>query len=169
MTTYTTIPNSDVDQDSPVTQPLMTALRDNPIAIVEGATGAPRMSLGFLPEIAAGDEIKVAMDTDFVVGGSPTLIFRCGIFQTGSVRIKVNLSSAVSTQIYANSSASGGTTIYNSPSSAAISVDYTITDPRIIEVYVNGSVTVTSVYIGTTGAFILPFSGYNIDAVFGPT
>lgn len=35
MTTYTTIPNTDIDQDSPVTQPLMTALRDNPLAIAE--------------------------------------------------------------------------------------------------------------------------------------
>jgi len=43
MTTYTTIPNSDIDQDSPVTQPLMTSLRDNPIAITEGASGAPRI------------------------------------------------------------------------------------------------------------------------------
>jgi hypothetical protein len=49
MTTYTAIPNADIDQDSPVTQPLMTALRDNPIAITEGATGAPRM-------VAAGIE-----------------------------------------------------------------------------------------------------------------
>jgi len=44
MTTYTTIPNSDIDQDSPVTQPLMTALRDNPIAITEGSSGAPRIA-----------------------------------------------------------------------------------------------------------------------------
>jgi hypothetical protein len=43
MTTYTSIPNTDIDQDSPVTQPLMTALRDNPIAITEGASGAPRI------------------------------------------------------------------------------------------------------------------------------
>ena len=43
MTTYVTIPNSDIDQDSPVTQPLMTALRDNPIAITEGAASAPRI------------------------------------------------------------------------------------------------------------------------------
>jgi len=35
MTTYTTIPDTDIDQDSPVTQPLMTALRDNPLAIAE--------------------------------------------------------------------------------------------------------------------------------------
>ena len=43
MTTYTAIANSAIDQDSPVTQPLMTALRDNPIAITEGASGAPRV------------------------------------------------------------------------------------------------------------------------------
>lgn len=45
MTTYTAIPNGDVDQDSPVTQTLMTLLRDNPIAIAEGATGAPKIEL----------------------------------------------------------------------------------------------------------------------------
>lgn len=41
MTTYTTIPDADIDQDSPVTQPLMTALRDNPIAIAEGDSSVP--------------------------------------------------------------------------------------------------------------------------------
>lgn len=40
MTTFTTIPNSDIDQDSPVTVALMTALRDNPLAIAEGDTTA---------------------------------------------------------------------------------------------------------------------------------
>jgi len=43
MTTYTTIPNTDVDQDSPITVTLMTALRDNPTAITEGASGAPEI------------------------------------------------------------------------------------------------------------------------------
>lgn len=43
MTTYTAIANTDIDQDSPVTQPLMTAMRDNPIAIAEGASGAPKL------------------------------------------------------------------------------------------------------------------------------
>lgn len=40
---WTTIANSEIDQDSPVTQPLMTALRDNPIAIANGDAGAPRV------------------------------------------------------------------------------------------------------------------------------
>ena len=44
MTTYSTITNGQVDQDSPITQPLVTALRDNPIAIAEGAAGAPKIA-----------------------------------------------------------------------------------------------------------------------------
>lgn len=44
MTTYTTIPNSDIDPDSPVTTSLVTLLRDNPLAIGEGASGAPRIA-----------------------------------------------------------------------------------------------------------------------------
>lgn len=40
---WTTIPNTDVDPDSPVTTSLMTALRDNPQAIAEGAASAPRV------------------------------------------------------------------------------------------------------------------------------
>lgn len=41
MATWTTIPDSDVDVDSPITVTLMTALRDNPQAIAERASGAP--------------------------------------------------------------------------------------------------------------------------------
>ncbi len=41
MTTYTAINTTSVDQDSPVTEPLLTALRDNPLAIGEGSNGAP--------------------------------------------------------------------------------------------------------------------------------
>lgn len=44
MTTYTPIENSEIDQDSVVQPPLMAALRDNPIALAEGASGAPKIS-----------------------------------------------------------------------------------------------------------------------------
>lgn len=44
MTTYTAIANADIDADSPITTSLMTLLRDNPIAITEGASGAPTIA-----------------------------------------------------------------------------------------------------------------------------
>jgi hypothetical protein len=43
MTSYITINNSEIDPDSPITADLMTKMRDNPLAIGEGATGAPRI------------------------------------------------------------------------------------------------------------------------------
>ncbi len=44
MTTYTPIANGSVDAGSPIDESLVTALRDNPIAISEGASGAPRIA-----------------------------------------------------------------------------------------------------------------------------
>lgn len=43
MTAYTAILASDIDPESPITSALMTSMRDNPIAITEGAAGAPRI------------------------------------------------------------------------------------------------------------------------------
>ena len=43
MTTYSPIANGSVDAGSPVDESLVTALRDNPIAISEGSTGAPKI------------------------------------------------------------------------------------------------------------------------------
>jgi len=53
MTTYTTITNAEIDQDSPITQPLLTALRDNPVAITEGAAGAPKVQAAALDTFIA--------------------------------------------------------------------------------------------------------------------
>lgn len=43
MADYRTIADSEVDPDAPLTSSLGYAWRDNPIAIAEGATGAPRI------------------------------------------------------------------------------------------------------------------------------
>lgn len=71
MTTYTAIPNGDIDQDSPGTQPLFTLLRDNPIAITEGAPGAPRI-IG--EAMATADELTpftvAASDAESILLGS---------------------------------------------------------------------------------------------------
>jgi len=66
MTTYTAIPNGSVDTDSPVTQDLMTLLRDNPIAISEGASGAPYTSPGWHPD---RETLVGASKADFYSGG----------------------------------------------------------------------------------------------------
>ena len=59
MTTYAGIPNSDIDPESPVTTSLVTALRDNPVAITEGASGAPKIQTAALAALAV-TEAKLA-------------------------------------------------------------------------------------------------------------
>jgi hypothetical protein len=55
MTTYSTIADADIDQDSPITQTLMTALRDNVLAIQQGDSTAPHIA-------------SRALDLSFVTG-----------------------------------------------------------------------------------------------------
>jgi hypothetical protein len=43
MTAYTAIADSEIDTDSPITESLLTRIRNNPIAITEGSTGAPKI------------------------------------------------------------------------------------------------------------------------------
>ena len=61
MTTYVAIPDGDIDLDSPVNQPLMTAMRDNPIAIAEVDASVPaslraRALLGTLTTTSGGTQ-----------------------------------------------------------------------------------------------------------------
>ena len=45
MKTYTAVTDAAIDQDSPMDEDLWTLYRDNPIAMLEGAAGAPRVAL----------------------------------------------------------------------------------------------------------------------------
>ena len=71
MTTYTTIASTEIDQDSPITQPLMTKLRDNPIAMAESATGAAVIAQGWCPYdmVTVGDG-NDGVIYDFAVDGA---------------------------------------------------------------------------------------------------
>lgn len=55
MTDYVAIPNGQINQDKPVTRSLVQQLRDNPLAIIEGAAGAPRISQRAFGGFTAGD------------------------------------------------------------------------------------------------------------------
>lgn len=52
MTGYAEILNTQIDVDSPITTGLMVQLRDNPIAITEGAVGAPRNQTASIQDLA---------------------------------------------------------------------------------------------------------------------
>lgn len=76
MTDWTDIPNSSVDVDSPITEELMTALRDNPKALAERDSAAPHLNTtpNFEIIVASGNWIVPAGVTrakcQFFSGGS---------------------------------------------------------------------------------------------------
>lgn len=67
MTTYRTVSDTEVAVDAPLTQQLMQALKDNQLAIGEGASGAPRQSHLAIGNVAAGEKpiIYWARNTGF--------------------------------------------------------------------------------------------------------
>ena len=58
MTSYIAIANAEVDPNSPITADLMTKLRDNPIAMGEGASGAPKVYGSAMYGPAAGNTLQ---------------------------------------------------------------------------------------------------------------
>ena len=52
MTAYTTIPDTDIAQDKPIKAETGLALRDNAIAISEGAAGAPQIQRAAIQNVA---------------------------------------------------------------------------------------------------------------------
>lgn len=70
MTTYTTIADTEIDQDSPVTETVLTKLRDNPIAITEGASGAPKVQTAGIND-AAVTQVKISTTLASYAGSIP--------------------------------------------------------------------------------------------------
>ena len=110
MTTYTTITNAEIDQDSPVTQPLMTALRDNMIAITEGASGAPLIQTAAIANDAVTAE---KMATGAALAESATAVLgNIGSYAlmkyTGAANLSAGSTTAGSNLIYSNVSGSAG-------------------------------------------------------------
>jgi hypothetical protein len=68
MTDYLALTNSQVEPNAPVTSELVTALRDNPIAIAEGSIGSPEMEVAWhyleYKQLTGGDANALTMDTD---------------------------------------------------------------------------------------------------------
>lgn len=84
MATFVSIPDTDLDANSPITENLMLALRDNPLAIAQGDITAPKISTealsplptGSLEDYTAGswNEITNPNDTgETILATTPTL------------------------------------------------------------------------------------------------
>ena len=61
-TAYSAIADSEIDTDSPITASLMTRVRNNPIAIAEGAATAPRVAIDLTPSGAGSPQTALGTD-----------------------------------------------------------------------------------------------------------
>ncbi len=108
MTTHVTIPNGDIDQDSPVTQPLLTSLRDNLYAVIEGDVTAPKIQDAALDAgtaTAAGLAWVAKRVIDPGAGGVGTYAFCKTVSGTAAITLGQTL--AGSSLQYADSNAAG--------------------------------------------------------------
>lgn len=100
MTAYTTITNGQIDADSPIDEALMTALRDNPIAITEGSSGAPKIQAAALEQAGGSEAVTRATIREGAVGQT-----EIGASAVGQGEVKLanqQSSAAVASVAYAN-------------------------------------------------------------------
>jgi len=86
---YTIIPNSDIDSESPVTENLLTYLRDNPIAIANATTLAPRVQSSAIANNAITLSHLVRSDFGVLRSGETERIAMASSIQSLDVQVQV--------------------------------------------------------------------------------
>lgn len=177
MTTYTTITNAEIDQDSPVTQPLMTAMRDNPLAIAEGDATAPGVMIEAL-KISAGTTVRISNDAEQIITSASAIdVFdTTRFFQKGQFNLFFEYrhvySQTMTVRVYINGSLTSTFTTASS-SFVQVSDNFNMTIYGTVRVTANvGSGAnqegrIRNIRIRTNGEHILPFfipSGYVYSA-----
>lgn len=94
MATYTDPSTIGTSPNDPVTSEFGTAALDNPVAITEGAAGAPRSVIKSLERLNPGTQVRSTNTAQFTGGTSNDLdILRFGILQIGTVNVVTTLGS----------------------------------------------------------------------------
>jgi hypothetical protein len=87
MATWTTLPDASLEPGKPIRSIDGLALRDNPIAIAQGAAGAPKISLLALETITPGAVVRSRYDEQVQTDtASFAIIASLGFIQTGTLR-----------------------------------------------------------------------------------
>lgn len=154
MTDYTTLADADLAQDKPVTQAKARALRDNPIAIAEGATGAPKIQQDALYEFSVGDYLVASSDDDSsTTSASYAKVKEIVVARGGAFRVKFTLTSTNTGgsnhaygKIYVNGVAVGTERHINFGSKAEFSEDVTgLKKADLIQIYAHQTTSVDAV------------------------
>lgn len=116
MTSYITITDAETDPEAPLTSELAKKWRDNPIAIAEGAVGAPKVQRDAIQD-AAINRVKLSTGTNsgsysFGTNGGATTI------SVGAYSFLPSVSGSASTD-FGGSGADGASIRISSPNAAS--------------------------------------------------
>ena len=159
MADYIPILDSQLEPKAPVTSELMFQLRDNPLAMFEGAVGAPRLKFSALDPVTAGSSIrKRHLGANSGVGGSnyQTGLIH-GFLQEGSVRCVISFNSGQMDTFRIRRIRNGVTTTMASKSgSGTLTSDVSVIHGDIVFLEASGDATTAS---GTFDAYMQVASG----------
>lgn len=89
MADYRTITDAEVDPDAPLTSSLGYAWRDNPIAIAEGATGAPRITQSAIMNPTAGTFRTITSPTGSLnAAGTSMRVVKFSVLTPGTLQVR---------------------------------------------------------------------------------
>lgn len=172
MTDYTTISDTSVDPDAPLTSQLAYAWRDNPIAISEGANGAPRIYMTALQNPSVGSVARYRNNTVQQWSGTTySVVMTFAFIQSGTVRIDLShrKDSGTASLVVVNKSNESGTTAVASWSETAgtwtnRTVDVTVAIGDRIDIAHAGSggsddIEIANIVIKTNGEYLWPMPG----------
>ena len=86
MTNFIGITEAQSNPFAPLTSELVKQLRDNPLAIARGATGAPRVWLTAMERLEAGETVKIREDDEVSTSSGLTIITLPVALQFGTLR-----------------------------------------------------------------------------------
>lgn len=160
MTTWTTLPDAAVGPGGRPRGSTVTALRDNPVAISEGASGAPKVRTLALDPPAVGDVVigRFTPTATFILGsgsnsGSGSLsisseafgyIFVAHILNAGGIRIKGTVSSTGSASSQSSWVAIYKNNVLVSSPTGTFSADVTVAVGDELRLVVQGSASTSS-------------------------
>ena len=159
MADWKTIPDTDVDPDAPVTSELMYALRDNPVAIAEGAVGAPMLrvtqssfvapTVGSAYKLGEGSGTLTVITVNFPIMGA--------VFMAGSVSVSYTKSGSTGTV----SLIRGSTELSSRTTNGTTDIDVNLASGDSLSIRIKGDngASATAIVTSGTDAVATPFAG----------
>lgn len=143
MADYGTLPTTQIDADSPIIEDTMLKLRDNPLAIAEGAPNAPRNSPLSLQNFSPGNYREGQAVENFLGSADDTSWAKVGELimpRPGTIRTKVTIQNTSSNhvayaRVYLNGVAYGTQRSVSGSGTSSWTEDLAVLTNDLIQIY----------------------------------